>query len=155
MIRPFLIGVMAGMRSLTPIAVISAVARKNILPADAGAPAMLSSPTFGHTATVLAAGELLGDKMRSAPDRIVAAGMVARIVTGAVGGMAVARRDDRLLAAALGAAGAVGAGYLTFALRTRAMRRWGRVPTGLIEDLATLCGSLWVVSEALGRKHGH
>ncbi len=115
---------------------------------------MLSSRTFGNVATALAAGELLGDKMRRAPDRIVAAGILARIATGSVAGMALARRGDRPLAAALGAAAAVGAAHLTFGLRRQAMRRFGQSRTGLIEDLATLCGSIWLVSVTLGRKHG-
>jgi uncharacterized membrane protein len=124
------------MRSFTPLAVISVAARRNFAPVVA-----------------LAAGELLGDKLPFAPDRIVAPGIAARIVTGAVSGMALARREDRTLAAVLGAAGAVGAAYLTFGLRKRAMRRFGQTPTGLIEDLATVCGSVWLVAGAFDRKY--
>jgi hypothetical protein len=38
----------------------------------------------------------------------------------------------------------VGAAYLTFGLRTRAMQKWGQRPTGLIEDAIALVGSIWV-----------
>ena len=48
---------------------------------------------------VRAAGELAGDKMEDAPDRIVPAGMLARVVTGAIVGMALAPREQRPLAA--------------------------------------------------------
>ena len=67
----------------------------------------------------LAAAELLGDKMRSAPDRIIVPGILARVLTGAIAGAAVAPREDRPLGALLGATVAVGAAYLTFRLRKR------------------------------------
>jgi uncharacterized membrane protein len=145
MFRAILIGMMAGMRSLTPLAVASTAARRDRLPADNGAPAFLAWPVVSNTVTALAAGELLGDKMRSAPDRIILPGILARTVTGAVAAMAVAPRRDRHVAAALGAAAAVGAAYLSFGLRRRAMQQHGQRSTGLLEDALALVGSIWVI----------
>ena len=134
MIRSLLIGAVAGMRSMTPIAAVSAAQNRGDLPEDNGAPALLGHPAVAAGLLALAAGELVGDKLPSAPDRIIVPGMAARLVTGAIAGAALAPRDRRVAAAALGAAGAFAASYLTFNARVAAMRRFGQVPTGLIED---------------------
>jgi uncharacterized membrane protein len=147
-IRSLLIGIIAGMRSLTPLAAVSMAARGNTLAADTGAPPLLSSRAFSNAAVALAAGELLGDKMRSAPDRIIVPGMIARVLTGAVAGMALAPRKDRHMAAVLGAAGAIGSAHLSFGLRMRAMQRFGQTPTGIIEDAAAVAGALWLARTA-------
>lgn len=85
-------------------------------------------------AGAMALGEIAGDKWRHAPDRIVAVGMAARLLTGAMAGAAVAPRAERRRAAALGAAAAIVAAYASFALRRRAARRIGQVRSGVIED---------------------
>jgi uncharacterized membrane protein len=133
-IRSLLIGAVAGMRSMTPIAAVSTAQNRGHLPDDNGAPALLGHPLVSAGLLALAAGELVGDKLPSAPDRIIAPGLAARLVTGAVAGAALAPREQRVAAAALGAFGAVAASYLTFNLRVAAMRRFGQVPTGLVED---------------------
>ena len=92
----------------------------------------------------LALGEAAGDKLHSAPDRIVPVGIVARIVTGGIAGAALGSRNNRGAAAILGATGAVAAAYLTFALRSRAIRRFGQTSTGVLEDALTLGASLWL-----------
>lgn len=96
----------------------------------------------------MAAGELWGDKLKSAPDRIVAAGLAARAVTGAVAGMAMAPKRHREIAAATGAAAAVGAAFPTFAGRMRAMRSHGQTPTGLVEDAIVVFAAIAVVMAA-------
>ncbi len=92
----------------------------------------------------LAAAEPLGDEMRSAPDRIIAPGILARVVTDAIAGAPMAPRRNRPLGAVLGAAVAVGVAYLTFALRKRTIRNSGQTSTGLIEDAVALGATLWV-----------
>lgn len=151
MIRSLLIGAVAGMRALTPLAAVSDAARRGALPEDNGAPPLLGHPLVTAGAATLAAGELWGDKLASSPDRTVLPGMIARVVTGAVAGMAVAPRRERVTAALLGAGGAVAAAYLTFNLRVRAMRRFGQVPTGLVEDALMLGGTLALVGGARPR----
>jgi len=55
-------------------------------------------PRISKVAFALAAAELLGDKMRSAPDRTITPGILARIATGAIAGMAVAPlREQRTM----------------------------------------------------------
>lgn len=137
MIRSLLLGAVAGARSLTPLAAVSLAARRGRLPRDNGASSLLAATPVVAVVSALAAGELAGDKMPTAPDRIVAPGIAARLVTGAIAGAAVAPREQRVLAGALGATAAVAASYLTFHLRMRALRRYGQTRSGLVEDALT------------------
>jgi uncharacterized membrane protein len=145
MLRSFLIGLTAGARSLTPLAAVSEADRRGALPRDNGAPGWLGHPAVALALKALAAGELWGDKLRAAPDRIVPAGIAARLVTGGLAGAALAPRRQAMAGAVIGAAAAIGAAYLTFALRMRAMRRFGQTATGLVEDALALGAAEWVV----------
>ncbi|MDO9249755.1 MAG: DUF4126 domain-containing protein, partial [Phenylobacterium sp.] len=92
MIASILIGLAAGSRAMTPLAAVSDAAHRGALPAGSGAPAWLGHPIVAAGSKLLAAGELWGDKMKSAPDRIVPAGILARLVTGGLAGAALAPR---------------------------------------------------------------
>lgn len=138
MIASILIGLAAGSRSMTPLAAVSEAARRGALPAASGAPAWLGHPMVAAGSKLLAAGELWGDKLKSAPDRIVPAGILARLITGGLAGAALAPRKQAVLGGLLGAGAAVAAAYLTFDLRMRAIRRFGQTPTGVIEDALTV-----------------
>ena len=148
MLSSILIGLPAGARSLSPLAVVSDAARRGALPRDNGAPAWLASPLVELGLGLLAAGELGGDKLRAAPDRIVPAGLIARALTAGLCGAALAPRRRARLGAVLGASSAIAAAYVTFALRRRAMRRFGQTPTGLVEDGLALVLSQMVVRAA-------
>jgi len=138
MIRSVLLGAAAGMRAMTPLATVTAAARRRELPESNGLPRLLDTPLAAAGAMALAVGELAGDKMPTAPDRIIPAGMVGRVATGAIAAAAVAPRRRRAVAAGLGAATAFAASYLTWGLRMRAMRRFGQTRTGFVEDAAAL-----------------
>jgi uncharacterized membrane protein len=144
MIRSILMGLVAGMRSMTPLAVVSWAARRQPPSTHTTPLSMLSSPAVTKVTLALAAAELIGDKMRSAPDRIITPGILARVATGAIAGAAVAPSRDRTLGAILGATVAVGSAFLTLALRRRAIRNRGQTSSGLIEDAAALGAALWV-----------
>jgi len=148
MIRSFLIGLVAGARAMTPLATVSDAARRGALPKANGAPTWLGHPLVAAGTKAIAAGELWGDKLKSAPDRIVLAGIAARIVSGGIAGAALAPRRRALAGAVLGATGAVAAAYLTFGLRMQALRRFGQTPTGLVEDALTLATAQLVVDGA-------
>jgi uncharacterized membrane protein len=148
MIRSFLIGLSAGARAMTPLATVSEAARSGHLAANNGAPDWLGHPLVAAGSKALAAGELWGDKLKSAPDRIVLAGILARIVSGGIAGAALAPKRQRYLGAALGAGAAVAASYVTFNLRMAALRRYGQTPTGLVEDALTV-GAAQLVTRGL------
>jgi uncharacterized membrane protein len=146
MIRSLLIGLVAGARAMTPLATVSDAAHRGALPSDNGAPSWLGHPIVAAGTKAVAAGELWGDKLKSAPDRIVLAGVVARVVSGGIAGAALAPRRRALTGAVLGAAGAVGAAYLTFGVRMWALRRFGQTQTGLVEDALTVTAAQLVTS---------
>lgn len=148
MINSLLIGLVAGSRAMTPFAAVADAAHEGRLPLDNGAPRWLGSPVVAAGTKMLAAGELWGDKLESAPDRIVIAGLLARLVTGGIAGAALAPRRQALAGAALGAGGAILAAYVTFNLRIRAMRRFSQKSTGLVEDALTVGAAKMVVSGA-------
>lgn len=149
MLRSVLMGLVAGQRSMTPLAVLAAAARRGDLPEDALARDLLAHPAVALGAAALAASEMAGDKLASAPDRIVLPGLVARSITAAFAGAVLAPADRRAEAAVLTAVTALGASYVGFGLRVRAMRRFGQVPTGLVEDAVVLSSAL-----AISRQRG-
>ena len=148
MLHSLLIGALAGARSMTPLSAVSLAARDQRLPAGGRLAELLGRPAAVAGSLALAAGELGGDKLASAPDRIVPAGMAARLATGAIAGAALAQHGKRTAGGILGALAAVVAAYPTFDLRMRAMRHYGQTATGLIEDAAVAGLSSWVVSAA-------
>ncbi|HEX2020019.1 MAG TPA: DUF4126 family protein [Aurantimonas sp.] len=145
---PLLIGLVAGARSMTPLATVAWLARSGDLPNKGRLARFLSQDWVVAGATALAVGELLGDKMRSAPDRIVVPGLAARIVSGGIAGAAMARERDERSAGLLGIVSAIGASYVTFAARTRSMRRYGQRPTGVVEDALIVGLAAWIASRA-------
>ncbi|PPU17696.1 DUF4126 domain-containing protein [Xanthomonas arboricola] len=148
LIHSILMGAVAGMRSMTPLAAVTNAARTGKLPADNGAPPLLANPLASAGMLALAGGELAGDKMKTAPDRIVLPGMIARIATGVIVGAALAPRRQRGVAALLGASTAVAAAYLTFNLRMRAIDRYGQTSTGVVEDAITVGAATLIMRDA-------
>ena len=151
-LRPLLIGLVAGQRSMTPLAAVALAARSGSLARDNGAPAVIGKRSAAIAASALAIGEMLGDKMRSAPDRTVPPGLAARLFAGGIAGAALAPRSSRASAAALGVAGAILGGYAGLALRKRAMRRFGQTRSGLAEDLLTLAATTLILREGPKRR---
>ncbi len=89
--------------------------------------------------------------MKTAPDRIVPIGLMARFITSAVSGALLAPRRQRLLGAALGGSTAVAASYAGWGLRRATLRRYGQTPTGLAEDALVVLGAagvLWAFGRA-------
>ena len=150
MIRSFLIGLVAGSRAITPLATVSDAARRGALPGRNPDFAWLGHPFVSEGLKLLAAGEFWGDKMQSAPDRIGASGMIARVLTGGLAGAALAPRGRVRVGGALGAVAAVAAAYLTYEARMRAMRHFGQASTGVVEDALTLAAARCVIAGAPG-----
>ena len=82
----------------------------------------------------LAAAEIAGDKMKTAPDRTVFLGLLARTITSGFAGATLAPPKRQLAGAAAGIAAAIASSYVGLALRKRAMARWGQTSTGFVED---------------------
>lgn len=145
MLRSLLIGLVAGQRAMTPLALLSGAAQRGTLPQGGSAAALLAHPLVALGTSALAAGEMAGDKMRSAPDRTVPAGLIARSLTAALAGALLAPRGRQGEGAALAVAAAIGASYLGLALRRRAMARYGQSPSGFVEDAIVLASGAAIV----------
>lgn len=146
----FLIGAVASARSMTPMA---ALAGAHLLGRKTpGRLLLLHRPLFTAGALAMGAGELYGDKMKSAPDRTVFLGLLARVMSAGIAGAALAPRgrEEAGVAAAVGTA--VPMAYLTLAARRRAMAAMGQTKSGLIEDALIVAAGVALVGWATRRR---
>jgi uncharacterized membrane protein len=110
---------------------------------------LLDHPLFRFGAIAMGIGELFGDKMKSAPDRTVALGLLARVMSAGIAGAALAPNGHERVGATIAVATAVPLAYLTLAGRKRAMTRLGQTRSGLIEDTLVVAAGIAVVAWAL------
>ena len=148
MLASFLMGLVGGQRAMTPLAMVAVAGARGELPADSGVPKLLTHPLVAAGASLLAVGEMAGDKQKTAPDRIVPIGLIARFGTSAIAGMALAPRKHRWLGAAVGGVTAVLASYPGWRARCAAMEEYGQTPTGFVEDAAVLASAAAIVRTA-------
>ena len=139
-----LIGAVASARSMTPMATLAAarIAGRR----TPGELLLLDRPVFKYGALAMGAGELLGDKMKSAPDRTVFLGLLARVMSAGVAGAALAPKGSERTGAAVAVATAVPLAYATLAGRKRAMARIGQTRSGLIEDALIVAAGAAIVA---------
>lgn len=145
-----LIGAVASARSMTPMAALAGARLAG--GRTPGHLVLLGRPLFTFGALAMGVGELLGDKMRSAPDRTVLPGLLARVVSAGIAGAALAPRGRERQGAAVAVGTAVPMAYLTLAARKRAMREIGQTRSGLIEDALIVAAGAAVVALAVGRR---
>jgi len=146
----FLIGVVAGLRSLTAPAVVAWAAHKNWLNLQSTPLAFLGSITALVIFVVLAIGELIADQLPNTPSRTKPPGLVARIVLGGLCGAALAAAGARslVIGAILGAAGGIAGAFGGYHVRTGLVRAL-KVPDFVIaclEDSVAIGGGLFIVS---------
>jgi uncharacterized membrane protein len=139
-----LIGAVASARSMTPMATIAAARLAHRQ--TSGELFLLDRPLFKYGALAMGAGELYGDKMKSAPDRTVFLGLLARAMSAGIAGAALAPRGRERAGAAIAVATAVPLAYLTLAGRRQAMARIGQTRSGLIEDALVVAAGSAVVA---------
>ncbi len=127
-LRSLGIGAVAGLRTFTAPAGVHAAGES-----------IWAGPLF-----VVAAGELVGDKLPMTPSRLSPAPFVARLVSGGwCGGELAARADGvRAIGIALGAAGAAAGAWLGYSIRADLSKR-GLPPLGLalFEDAVAIAGA--------------
>src|SRR6266699_4483459 len=82
----FLIGVVAGLRSMTAPAAVSWAARLGWLHVENTGLAFLGFTFTPYILTVLAIGELIADKLPKTPSRKAPPGFMGRVLSGAVCG---------------------------------------------------------------------
>jgi uncharacterized membrane protein len=141
-----LIGAVASARSMTPMATIAMAGL-----ADRRTPGqvfLLDRPVFKFGALAMGAGELFGDKMKTAPDRTVFLGLLARVMSAGIAGAALAPRGREGAGAVAAVATAVPLAYCTLAVRKQAMARIGQTRSGLIEDALVVAAGAAIVALA-------
>lgn len=142
-----LIGIVAGLRTLTAPAAVSWAAALGILHLDGSWLAFLGHRVTPWIFTVLALGEFVGDQLPSTPSRKVPMQFAARIVSGAVSGAAIGAHGGMLFTGAV--AGAVGAVIGTLggaAARARLAAGFGKDrPAAFLEDAVAVFGAALVI----------
>ena len=149
LIFPALIGAVASARSMTPMAGIAAA--RLLGRRTPGRLVLLDRPLFTYGALAMGAGELFGDKMKTAPDRTVFLGLLARVMSAGIAGAALAPRGREPAGALTAVASAVPLAYLTLAGRKHAMARMGQTRSGLIEDALIVAAGAAIVAMAVRR----
>jgi uncharacterized membrane protein len=145
-----LIGAVASARSMTPMATLATA--RIMGRRTPGRLVLLDHPLFGFGALAMGVGELFGDKMKSAPDRTVFLGLLARVMSAGIAGAALAPRGREPAGAAVAVTTAVPLAYLTLAGRKRAMARFGQTRSGLVEDALVVALGAAVVALSVGRR---
>jgi len=135
-----LIGVAAGLRSMTAPFAVSVAARLGWLRLEGTALGFLASPAVPWVFGVLAAGEWIADKLPKTPSRKAPPGFAARVVSGALCGAAIGANSGALaLGLAAGVAGAVLGTLGGYEARRRLARAAGRdLPIALLEDFVAI-----------------
>lgn len=134
MYRSTLMGLVAGQRAMTPLAALAGAARRGTLPHDNPPARLMHVSVIAAGGVAMAAAEIAGDKMKTAPDRTVFLGLLARTISSGFAGATLAPPKRQLAGAAAGIAAAIASSYVGLALRKRAMARWGQTSTGFVED---------------------
>lgn len=147
-VRSALIGIAAGMRSMTPIGVLASERNDSSIHGGWKTWPVLRS-NAGRIGLQLAwLGELIGDKMPGVPPRTEPGPLGGRIVMGTLAGMAVGTQGEgtapKLLGAVVGATGAVAGSYAGYLYRTGVADTTGipDLPLALAEDVTA-----WAITQ--------
>ena len=149
LVLAFLIGLFAGLRSLTPPAATAWAVYLGWLKLQRPL-ALIGTLPAVVILTLLALAELIADKLPQTPSRTAPVGLIARVVTGGLTGACAAAggAGSALLGALLGSVGGVAGAFAGYQARTRLVKASGLpdIFIALLEDLIAIGGSLWVVS---------
>jgi uncharacterized membrane protein len=146
----FLIGVIAGLRSLTAPAVVAWAAHRDWIHLRDTPLSFMGSTAAVVVFIVLAVGELIADKLPSAPSRLAPPGLIARIVLGGLSGAALATAGGQgsLPGAVLGVIGGVSGAFGGYQVRTGLVKalKLPDLVIALLEDAVAIGGGLFIVS---------
>jgi uncharacterized membrane protein len=143
----FLLGLVAGLRSMLAPAVASWSARLDLFDVGHTPVALMSYRITAVLFTILAACELVADKLPKTPSRKQPLPFIIRIVSGALVGATVGAAAGKLLIGlALGAIGAVVGTLGGAAARARLAAAFGRdFPAAILEDITALAIAIFSV----------
>jgi uncharacterized membrane protein len=145
----FLIGLFAGLRSLTPPAAVAWAVYLGWITLARPLSFIGSLPAV-IILSVLAIAEIVFDKLPNTPNRTAPPGLIGRIVTGGFTGACVALGGGQsaYVGAGLGVIGGIVGCFGGYQVRTRLVRylRQQDFYVALLEDLIAIGGSLFIVS---------
>jgi uncharacterized membrane protein len=148
LLLPLLIGIIAGLRSMTAPAAVSWAARLGWLKLAPTGLAFLGAAITPWILTVFALGELVADQLPSTPSRTVPVAFGARILSGALSGAAIGAGSGSLATGLI--AGVIGAVIGTLggrAARAQLAASFGKDrPAALIEDAVAIGGAFLIVA---------
>lgn len=137
-----LLGAATGMRTFTPMAVICWFAYAGYVPVDGTWAWWVAKLATAVIFTVLALGELVGDKLPRTPDRTSMGPLLARVVFGGLVGsiMAVGLNGSEFEGAILGVGGVLVGAFGGYLVRREIVLRSGSKdwPVAVAEDLVTV-----------------
>ncbi len=134
LLAAFMLGVVSGLRTFTALAVLF----------------LTRGGITGYILAVAAVAEYVGDLMPKAPSRTRPAGLVGRIVAGAIVGHFMVGPDGWIAISgpALGIAGALVGAYGGVAVRLEAIKKIGPIPAALLEDVVAIGLAFLAVTRA-------
>jgi uncharacterized membrane protein len=140
----FLLGIVAGLRTMTAPAMVSWAAQLGLLELGGTWLAFLNAAWVRWVLTLFAVGELITDQLPSTPSRTVPIQFGARIASGAISGAALGTPAGAVVGGMV--AGGVGAIVGTLggrAFRARLAAKFGKDrPAALIEDALLIVAAL-------------
>jgi uncharacterized membrane protein len=145
----FILGMTAGLRSLTPPAVVAWTAAR--WPALAQSPlSFMAAPLTAYVLAALALVELVSDKLPVTPSRLTPVPLTARIVMGGLCGatLAAASQQSLVAGAVVGAAGGLLGSYAGYHARHTLVTKF-RIPdfaVALVEDVIAIGTALLIAS---------
>ena len=147
----FVLGIVAGLRSMLPFAAVAWASRLGVLRLDGTGLDLLAHPWSAWILTLVALAELAIDKHPATPSRTRPEAFAVRIVSGAVAGVALFRGSSEpgswLAAALAGAVGAVlgtlGGRAIRGKLATSFQNDW---PAALLEDAVAIATVIVLVA---------
>ena len=145
----FLIGVAAGLRSMTAPAAVSWAAQRGLISVEDSPLAFLGKPTAAYVVTALAAGELVADKLPQTPSRKAPVPFAGRLLMGGVCGYAMGvSRNAAVEGVVAGVAGAVAGTLVGYEFRRQLVQATGGddLPIAVLEDAIALTTAVVVVS---------
>ncbi|HEY5331356.1 MAG TPA: DUF4126 family protein [Acidobacteriaceae bacterium] len=149
LVLTFVIGVVAGLRALTPLAAVAWGARLNEWPLIGTHLAWMGNAIMPWVFSVLALGELINDKLPTTPSRRIPPQFIARVVSGALCGAVIGAAEDSLVVGLIaGAVGAVAGTLGGAAVRTKlAVAIRNDLTAALIEDVVAIGLAIAVVAQ--------
>jgi uncharacterized membrane protein len=146
----FAIGVVAGLRSMTPPAVVAWFAQSQWPDVRQSYLSFMGAAVTAWAFTALALAELVADKLPFVPSRLSAGPLGGRILSGALSAavLCAGASESVVLGATVGAIGAVSGAFAGYAARTRLAGRL-RVPpllAALTEDVIAVAGAIAIAA---------